>query len=62
METWTDRDSIVLKDQKDKKEGKWSHFNKCLEALLKDSRFRARTVYEDNYRDRSFDSYFKGRR
>ena len=40
METWIDRDSVVTKDPKDKKESKWSHFNMALECLLKDSRFK----------------------
>ena len=30
MESWIDKDAIILKDPKDKKENKWSHFNKAL--------------------------------
>lgn len=39
MEEWVDRDALVTKDQKDKPQSKWSHFNCCLEAIFKDSRF-----------------------
>lgn len=39
MEEWIDRDALITKDQKDKPQGKWSHFNMCLEAIFKDSRF-----------------------
>jgi len=39
MEEWVDRDALITKDQKDKPQSKWSHFNMCLEAIFKDSRF-----------------------
>lgn len=40
METWTERDAIITKDQKDKFEQKHSHFPMCLEAIHKDARFK----------------------
>jgi len=40
QETWVSKDQEMTKDAKDKPEQKWSHFNKCLEAVLKDVRFR----------------------
>ena len=62
METWVDRDAQVTKDQKDKPEMKWSHFNKALECLLKDSRFRATPYVYENYREEQFKkTYFHGR-
>jgi hypothetical protein len=43
METWSDRDALITKDEKDKTQQKWSHFNCCLEAIFKDSRFSPNT-------------------
>jgi len=65
METWIERDSIITKDPKDKKENKWSHFNRSLECLLKDSRFRATPYVYTIHRERELDKcvgYFQGRR
>ncbi len=61
MESWLERDSIVTKDPKDKKENKWSHFNKCIEAILKDARFRA-SPYEYSFNRDITDPkrYFRG--
>ena len=64
MNTWTERDSIITKDPKDSKENKWSHFNMCLEAIFKDSRFRANTGARMNFRDKFMSEpyrYFQGR-
>ena len=49
------------KDPKDKKENKWSHFNKCIEAILKDARFRA-SPYEYSFNRDMTDPkrYFRG--
>ena len=63
MEEWLDRDAIITKDPRDKKENKWSHFNKCLEAVFKDSRFRAGSFNYDSYREQQFrkqNRYFQG--
>jgi hypothetical protein len=61
MEEWIDRDAIITKDPKDKKEKKWSHFNCALECLLKDSRFK---VSNFNYIQReerfTHKQYFQG--
>jgi hypothetical protein len=64
METWIDRDAVVTKEPKDKKENKWSHFNKCLEAVFKDARFRATPYDYSNYRQDRFEklNYFHGGR
>jgi hypothetical protein len=63
METWVDRDAIITKDPKDKTEMKWSHFNMCLEAIFKDSRFRARPYEYSNQREEFFKKrYFQGAR
>jgi hypothetical protein len=62
MEQWLERDSIILKDPKDKKENKFSHFNKCLEAVFKDSRFKAPTEYMPTGRERLYErTFFQGR-
>jgi hypothetical protein len=63
METWLDRDAIVTKDPKDKTESKYSHFNMCLECIVKDSRWRARPHEYFSYRNEFFDkpAYFQGR-
>ena len=61
MESWLERDSIITKDPKDKKEHKWSHFNKCIEAILKDSRFRANQYdYSFKNEDPEPKRYFRG--
>jgi len=63
MESWLDRDAIITKDPKDKKENKFSHFNKALECLLKDSRFKvANFNYQPRYTDFEEKRYFQGRR
>ena len=62
MESWLDRDAIITKDPKDKKENKYSHFNKALECLLKDSRFKvANFNYMPRYQDFNQKRYFQGR-
>ena len=61
MESWIDKDAIILKDPKDKKENKWSHFNKALECLLKDSRFKVQNFsYRPRYEDLKPKQYFHG--
>ena len=61
MESWIDRDSIITKDPKDKKENKFSHFNKALECLLKDSRFKVANYSYIPREDRlSPGRYFQG--
>ena len=62
-EEWLDRSSVVTKDPKDKFEQKWSHFNQCLEAVFKDSRFRPPNTNDyANYREERFaqHNYFHG--
>lgn len=61
METWVERDSIITKDPKDKREQKWSHFNCCLEAIFKDSRFRAGGYHYTPRDDFQKSKYFHGR-
>ncbi len=56
MEEWVDRDAFVSKDKKDKKEMKWSHFNKCLEAVFKDSRFRPMPEWSSEKRESRYAS------
>ena len=64
QEEWLSRESIVTKDPKDKTEVKWSHFNKTLEAVMMDSRFRAgRREYSTEAREQVMAGrYFKGAR
>ena len=61
QEDWVDRDSQVTKEPKDKQEMKWSHFNKAIECLLKDSRFRASSPGYSPREDFEKKQYFRGR-
>ena len=61
METWIERDAIITKDPKDKREQKWSHFNMTLEAVFKDSRFRAGSYQYTPRDDFQKAKYFHGR-
>ena len=62
MEQWVDRSAQVTKDPKDKTEMKFSHFNMCLEAIFKDSRFRGRAhVYQTCGREYDRKQFFQGR-
>ena len=60
MESWVDRDSVVTKDPKDKRESKWSHFNCALECVLKDSRFKVRNYSYAPRSDFERAHYFQG--
>ena len=62
MEEWLDRDAIITKDPKDKKESKWSHFNRTLECIFKDSRFKCSNIpfsARDEFYERK--QFFQGR-
>lgn len=65
QETWASKDQEMTKDAKDKPEQKWSHFNRCLEAAMKDIRFRGQPhEYQSGWdRDNSLErKMFHGRR
>jgi len=53
QDTWANPDDVLTKDEKDKPEQKWSHFNKCLEAAMKDIRFRGKPYEYRSSRERS---------
>lgn len=61
-EEWLDRDAIITKDPKDKRSSKWSHFNMCLEAAFKDTRFTSVNHEYGMYGDGAQKQYFKGGR
>ena len=62
QDTWASKDDNIVKDPKDKVETRWSHFNMCLEAAMKDVRFRG-TAYEyhSSREDHQSKQYFQGR-
>jgi hypothetical protein len=72
QETWATQEDQVTKEEKDKAEQKWSHFNKCLECAMKDIRFRGkayeyrssreRAARDREEEDRHVKRYFQGRR
>jgi len=72
QDTWASKDDELTKDEKDKPEAKWSHFNKCLEGAMKDIRFRGKPYEYHSSRERSSRErdelekhrrrYFQGRR
>jgi hypothetical protein len=41
LEEWNNREMLIRNDEKEKPQQKWSHFPMCLEALFKESGFRA---------------------
>jgi hypothetical protein len=64
QEQWASKDQEMTKDAKDKPEQKWSHFNRCLEAAMKDIRFRGQPhEYQSGWdRDKSLERrLFHGR-
>lgn len=63
QETWASKDDEMIKDQKDKAEQKWSHFNMCLEAAMKDVRFRGHNYeYHSSREEHEPRRYFQGAR
>jgi hypothetical protein len=60
MTEWLDRDAQVTKDPRDKKESKWSHFNMCLEAIFKDSRFKVTNYYSPRDEFHQKNTFFQG--
>ncbi len=63
QETWASKDHEMTKDAKDKPEQKWSHFNKCLESIMKDIRFRGQPHEYQTSRVSDIKNYsFKGRK
>ena len=60
LEEWTDSKALVTKDMKDKPQQKFSHFPTALEAVFKDTRFRAKK-YSSTPPDNRKMRYFQGR-
>jgi hypothetical protein len=61
MEEWLDRDAIITKEKKDKRESKYSHFNRCLEAIFKDSRFKVPNAYMSAREEFHAPRFYQGR-
>lgn len=53
--------ALMTKDTRDKYSQRWSHFNMCLEAAMKDSRFRGTPYTYSNYNQSAQRQYFQGR-
>ena len=58
-EEYSNRDLLITKDEKDKPQQKWSHFPMTLEAILKESGFKPKPIYEEIKRQSAYKDYFR---